>query len=527
MTPNWLPDGFVVAPAKTRRQRRKPLPGDPLPAERAAGAAPSATTPAPRTAKKKDDLGVDADTLLEAVLRHEATYALAEVPVLPDPARGGRPRTYPLWLWFVLNAYVDACGSVRQAFTNLQSEQRWANVRAVADEVLPDSAPDRSWFHKTRKRRIVDHVEPLRHALSEQGVKAALDMGLLDPDKASDLKDRTRYLIADGKVIAARTKAKPGSTVPVEVVNPETGEVRVVKRPVRYEPDAKLHTTGDKRLVNGVGLWHAGVQGPETHRHAIVALDYVPDVKGGHNAENHVMMKNFRDLAPIAPGVIGVITDGISSGQELDEMQRDFGWLPIAPVDAKKLDKVTGERLEEKSKPLNVIEVEGCDAGPVELWYYEGRVVKRKPVDDGEPVLVELVWKGTQRRKNQDGTFRRYVTYGVVCNCGEHETDHAERTISNEEDAGRKLNRAENVRAVPPGTKMHEQLSALRSAIEGENSRIDGHLPLRKARSYGATNILLDLLGHAQWVNAYGRFLYGPGGARRHEAPDLAGRTAA
>lgn len=38
------------------------------------------------------------------------------------------------------------------------------------------------------------------------------------------------------------------------------------------------------------------------------------------------MMKNFRVLARRAPGIIGAITDGISHGQEIDEMQRDFGW---------------------------------------------------------------------------------------------------------------------------------------------------------------------------------------------------------
>ena len=535
MTPKWCPEGFVVAAAKTRRQRRAALPGDPLPVEGTTNAPASPAACVPRKTKKKDDLGVDPDTLLEAVLRHEATYAFAEVVVLPDPSRGGRPRSYPLWVWFVLNAYVDACGSVRQAFTNLQSEQRWSTVRTIAaemigvspNEVLPERAPDRSWFHKTRKRHIVGHLDALRLALSEQGVGAARDMGLLDPDKPFDLKDRTRYVIADGKVIAARTQAAPGSTLPVEVVNPETGEVLMMKRPVRSEPDAKLHTTGDKRVVNGVKLWHADVHGPETHRHAIIAIDHVGDVKGGRNAENHVMMRNFRVLARLAPGVIGAITDGVSRGQELEEMQRDFGWLPIAPVAAGKRNEKTGELLEEKNGPLSVIEVPGCDAGPVELWYYEGRVVKHLPVDDGRLVLGELVWKGTRSRKNKDGTFRRYVDYEVVCNCGQHQMVHSERTISNDKDTERKLTRAENVRAVPPGSKLFEDLSPLRSAIEGTNSRIDDHLPLRRARSYGAANILLDLLGHAQWVNAYGRFLYGPGGTRRHEVADLAERAAA
>ena len=153
--------------------------------------------------------------------------------------------------------------------------------------------------------------------------------------------------------------------------------------------------------------------------------------------------------------------------------------------------------------------------------------MKRQMVEDGKRPLVELAWKGTISRKNKDGTYRRYVDYEVVCNCGEHRVLHRERTITNDEDRARSFNRGENVRAAPPGTELFDALSPLRSAIEGGNRRIDDHLPLRRARSYGATNILLELLGHAQWVNAYARFLYGPGGARRHEAPDLARRDAA
>lgn len=85
MKPEWCPKGFVVAPAKTRRERREPLPADPLPAEDAANAGTD-TPRSSRVVRRKDDLGVDADTLLEAVLRDPATYALAEVLPAPDLA---------------------------------------------------------------------------------------------------------------------------------------------------------------------------------------------------------------------------------------------------------------------------------------------------------------------------------------------------------------------------------------------------------------------------------------------------------
>ena len=237
--------------------------------------------------------------------------------------------------------------------------------------------------------------------------------------------------------------------------------------------------------------------------------------------------KNFRILAERAPGVHGVITDGISHGREIDEIQRRFGWVPVAPVTAAKLDRLTGERVAEKSGPLTTVTVDGCTADPIELWYYGGRLVKRQMVEDGTHQLVDLVWKGTLSRRNKDGTFRRYVEYEVVCNCGAHRMVHRESTITSAEDKARKLTRGENVRAIPPGTEPFDAIYPFRSPIEGEYGRIDDHLPLGRTRSYGAKRILLDLVGHGHQVNSYGRFPYGPGGERRHEAPDLVQRDAA
>ncbi len=79
----------------------------------------------------------------------------------------------------------------------------------------------------------------------------------------------------------------------------------------------------------------------------------------------------------------------------------------------------------------------------------------------------------------------------------------------------------------PPGSKLFDAIYPLRSLVAGENRRIDDHLPLGCARSYGARRILLDLFAHGHPVNSYGRSLYGPRGARRHEVPELAGREAA
>ena len=104
----------------------------------------------------------------------------------------------------------------------------------------------------------------------------------------------------------------------VELINPSTGEVRHVKRPVRFEPDAKLHTTGDKRVVNGVKTLHVDVRGPEPHRNVFLAIDHVPDVKGGRNAENHVLMKNLRTLVLAA----NILLDLLGHAQRVNAYAR-------------------------------------------------------------------------------------------------------------------------------------------------------------------------------------------------------------
>lgn len=41
---------------------------------------------------------------IEAFLRKHANLVYAEIVGRPDPVRGGHPRGYPIWLWFVYAA---------------------------------------------------------------------------------------------------------------------------------------------------------------------------------------------------------------------------------------------------------------------------------------------------------------------------------------------------------------------------------------------------------------------------------------
>lgn len=76
------------------------------------------------------------------------------------------------------------------------------------------------------------------------------------------------------------------------------------------------------------------------------------------------------------PGVIGPINDTVLRGVHFDHMQREFGRVPIAPVAAKKVDKKTDKRLEEKEGHLQQYAFDKCECGLVAVWYYRGRLRK-------------------------------------------------------------------------------------------------------------------------------------------------------
>jgi hypothetical protein len=71
---------------------------------------------------------------------------------------------------------------------------------------------------------------------------------------------------------------------------------------VRFDPDAKVHYTGDQRQVWGCKFWLAYVRGQDPHCRITIAVDHVPSVRGEENSEADVATKNLLDLAPLAPG---------------------------------------------------------------------------------------------------------------------------------------------------------------------------------------------------------------------------------
>jgi len=74
--------------------------------------------------------------------------------------------------------------------------------------------------------------------------------------------------------------------------------------------------------------------------------------------------------------------------------------------------------------------------------------------------------------------------------------------ITSEEDRARGLNRAENLRAIPPGDPDFDRLFALRADAESINRHVEDTLYLNRAHSVGHLGQLLDMLAFGLMVNA-------------------------
>ena len=168
---------------------------------------------------------------------------------------------------------------------------------------LPDDPPCRTWYNKRRNPITDAALDLLRQRLTNSAIGIAREVGLLDPDGPGTPThpDASRMIYHDGKAIRQLFNGTPGDTREVKVVDPETGEVRIEERPVRADPDAKVHITGDNRQVHGCKFWAAAIRGDDPFTRVILAVDSVPGVKDEQNSEADIAIKNLLELAPEYP----------------------------------------------------------------------------------------------------------------------------------------------------------------------------------------------------------------------------------
>jgi hypothetical protein len=438
---------------------------------------------------------------VEAILRNDAVYELAELIPTPTREHGGRRLTYPPFMLIVYEALITVFRSARRVEAEIAHPLVWDLMRRIVRERfprdmaqwLPDEPMCRHHYLYGREQLLLPISEPLRDQFEAIATRqAAHNLGLCDPDGPGSVThpDLSRMLYADGKVVTPLWKAKSGDTR----VDKQTGEFR----PLRFEADAALHVTGSGEPAWGTKHVMVAVRNDQPHGRMIVSVASVPDVGG----EANVALESIGRVAPLLPGALGVIYDGAFRGVHLTELLRDRGLLPIVPVTAASGGRRTKKPRVERTVLVGpgTIRRDDGTARDCILYAEAGTLCLGELTTTGDVTLIRLERIKIEPRQNADGTYRWYGVFNVP--------DHAGggtirvRLDTTDEDRRRRFNRAEHLRAIPPSDAEYQRLYSRRSDAESINRALDDSSWLGRAHSAGRDRQLLNLLGYAIAVNS-------------------------
>jgi hypothetical protein len=449
---------------------------------------------------------------IEAILRSDEVYELAQLIPQRVEGDGGRPREFPDYFMFVYEALISVFGSARKVDAELAHRHVWQFVRRIVKKVhkddrlmwLPPQRFKRYHYMYYRTRYMADPVilAAIQEKHREIAARQALELGLLDPEGDGSFTHPSldRLVYGDGKVVTPLYKAKPGTTR----VDRETGEIK----PVRFEADADLHMEGTGEMAFGVKFLMTAVRSKDVHGRIVLDAQHVPG-KGG---EAKVAMESFRAVAPHVPGALGAIYDGALRGTHHAELMRDLGWLSINRVTAAEVIKKDGKLKKRVEKTLH-IEDKQVKGRTVRLFSRGGAIGVVELTETGEQDFVELKRLRTMRQVDNSGRFRFYNEYSLPG--GGTVTLRLDTT---EQDKARKLNRSENVRQIAPGDLDFDRIYKRRSDAESINRSLEDTLWLGRAHSRGAQRQLVNLLGFAIMTNSLALFLHR--NRRKAEGPE-------
>ncbi len=449
-------------------------------------------------------VGVSAFERLEALVANDELYALADAVPTPDPSRGGRPRSYPVYMWVLFDALLSVWGSARQVEAELSHPMVWSRLCDLIRARFPDepdrwlpATPMRRWHYLYGRTRWL--TEPtvlagLRAVHRRSSIDQARALGLLDPNGPGTWThpDLTRMIHADGKVVTPLFRHRPDS----RVVNRRTGEVRTP----RFEPDAGLHFEGTGETAWGLKFVLVAVRSADVHGRIILDVDWVPSPGG----EAHTAMDAITGIAREAVGLQGVVYDGALRGVHHQRLLRDVGIMPVNKVAAVSGagPRTKGRRRIEKSTFVEQRTIAAPDgtSHTIDLFARAGAIGIGVLIDTGQMAFTELRRIRTSRVHDKVGTFRWYNHHRLPEHLGGGTI--TVRLCGNENDRARRFNRTENVQPIPPSDPDFPKLYARRNDAESINRGFDDTLWLRRAHSIGNTRQHLNLLIHALVVNS-------------------------
>lgn len=478
------------------------------------------TTTSKRPRKPRGVLEYSDLEAMDAVLT--APHVVAMFSRLPGPADTGRSREYPEPVYLGFELIKGIYGSARRTEHNLGDKHIWqrfldALIRAVPhDQRLKalrnsEQEPIRAFHYRYAARTWLKEVlEDLKEAFRDASAELAQQLGQCTVDGPStpnrpQLCGATKW---DGHVMKPlHTRRK--------LVDENTGEVTEIKGDA--DADDFKTGTGWKHGLEFVYGLTGGNGNPWTQ--VVLDYDWVPK----HGQEAKTAEKRIEAASGRLAGMNAVLYDGGLPPDVIARLSGNLGLAVISPVAA--AEAATDEKPRKpKSKRIRTLEHDR-EGRPCrhELYYEDGRVVELgRLAGDGTRPTHELKYIGPRRKASQAELDRRqaeitgipsgrrarrggreiypYTWYSEYeLHCGEHVEIVRERTLNNDSD---KINRNANVRQIPPGTCLYNELYPHRSAIEGFNSWVDGRFWLRRARCKGADRQQLEQLGMVCLYNA-------------------------
>lgn len=435
---------------------------------------------------------------LLAVVRDPEQSAAAEV--IPHKREGsvGRPRKHPDVIWVMWPSWEAIFGSHRAVERELGRGGWWHYIRLELMRLYPDlgeisEQPPRRQDYQYMRRNYLGGDDALSlgariHA--EGATRQAIEAGNLDERGAGSPThpDITRTLYGDGKVITPLYRATPGTTT----VNRETGEIREV----RSDPDAAFHVEG-----GGDRVWGTKFATLATRREEgrfILAIDHV------ESDEAKVALGMLRRVRPLAPGAQALVWDMELRGKHLAEILR-LGLVPVVKVPAKENPKGGKGRGTRTYVPKTVdlddkiVVMPDGSTRVAHIASADGQVSIKEMTDTGDPYYEPLKLIRLQPHEDKNG-YRWYGSYRLPDEYGGGEV--SVRLHQNADDDRRRLNRTENVRPIPEGSKDFKRLHRLRPDAESINRGIEDALFIGRASAKGWRSQLVDLRGHARLVNA-------------------------
>lgn len=412
-----------------------------------------------------------------------------------DPARGGRPRAYPLVCAVIWDGLVSVFGSSRQVEVELTCTDSgwWTLIRshAVGRGIEMTATPMRRHHYTYLRDRYLtgdDQLEVLTAVFNRHAAHQAVQIGLCDPDGPGSLTHPSpdRVVAGDGKVLTPRYKTHPRNR---RHVNQRTGEITYRK----VDPDAGNHVTGGGDHAFGVKYVITSTRGDARNQRIILDIAHSPSVKGT-GGEAATAIDALDRVLPLLPGTQCVVYDGALRGIHLRHLITRHGIIPIA-----KVHKAAGGELADHHLPWAPGNTSVPSTTPFQLHTVNGAPHARTLAVDGSPILHPLTRTKLARRSDKD-RWRLYGEYRLPDHLGG--TTIRLRLDQTAEDRLTGYNREEHLRPIPPDDPDHPGLYGRRNDTESGNRLLDDSMLRERAHTVGRHRQLLNLLTWAAGRNA-------------------------